>query len=377
MDRIARRHVIAGSAAVVLASSVGRLSAATPDWPTTTPAEAGFAPDLDARLDKLIADKRAWELHGVVIVRGGKLVLERYFEGADEVWGPPSRHVVFGRDTLHDLRSATKSIVGLLYGIALAQGKVPAPDQPLMASFPEYADLATDPPHKRLTVAHALTMTLGIEWNEDVPYEDPANSEVLMETAPDRYRYILSRPIVAEPGTRWTYSGGATALLGKIIVNGTGKPLEDFARAALFEPLGIGKTEWTKGFNGEASAASGLRMTPRDLARIGQLALNRGQWDGRQIVPAAWLEKSLQPVGRVDEFRRYGYHWYMGEFGYGDPPGSRKAHWIGAFGYGGQRLFVLPSLDLAVAITAGNYTDPDQWIPPIRMMREVILPNIR
>ncbi len=114
-----------------------------------------------------------------------------------------------------------------------------------------------------------------------------------------------------------------------------------------------------KGFNGEASAASGLRMTPRDLARIGQLVLNRGQWDGRPIVPADWLEKSLQPAARVDEFRQYGYHWYFGEFAYGEP--RRMAPWISAFGYGGQRLFVVPSLDLVVAITAGNYIDESQW----------------
>ncbi len=88
-----------------------------------------------------------------------------------------------------------------------------------------------------------MTMTLGLDWNEEIPYQDPTNSERAMENAPDRYRYVLRSPIVAEPGTRYIYSGGATALLGKLIVTGTGKPLEDFARAALFDPIGIGATE--------------------------------------------------------------------------------------------------------------------------------------
>jgi CubicO group peptidase (beta-lactamase class C family) len=117
-------------------------------------------------------------------------------------------------------------------------------------------------------------------------------------------------------------------------------------------------------------------MTPRDLARIGQLVLNRGQWEGRPVVPAEWLKKSFQPYFAVDEFRHYGYLWYLGEWLYGSPPNRPVAHWIGAFGYGGQRLFVLPELDITVAITAGNYADENQWIPPIRVMREVVLPSI-
>jgi CubicO group peptidase (beta-lactamase class C family) len=373
---IGRRQFVSGSAAVIAAGSIRPLAAAS-DWRKISPADAGFAPDLEARLDKLMTSGRAWKQHGIVIVRKGALVLERYDAGDDEVWGTALGRVAFGPQTLHDLRSVTKSILGLLYGIALAQGKVPAPERPLLEALPEYADLATDPRHKRLTVAHALTMTLGFEWNEDVPYEDPANSEVQMEKAPDRYRFIFSRPFVADPGTRWIYGAAATELIGRLITKGTGQSLPAFARAALFDPLGIGETVWTNGFNGKPAPASGLRMTPRDLARIGQLILNRGQWDETRAVPAAWLDASFAPHVSADEFRRYGYFWYSGDFQYGNPPNRPIAHWIGAFGYGGQRLFVLPELDIAVAITAGNYTDRDQWIPPIRVIREVVLPSIR
>jgi CubicO group peptidase (beta-lactamase class C family) len=373
---LARRQLIVGAAAGIGTAILGPRRAAAFDWRKVPPAEAGFAPDIETRLDKIIAENRAWGLHGIVVARHGKIALERYFEGADQAWGTPIGRIAFGPHTLHDLRSVTKSVLGLLYGLALAQGKVPAPERPLLESFPEYADLATDPRHRRLTITHALTMTLGLAWNEDIPYEDPNNSEVLMEGAADRYRYIFSRPFIADPGTRWIYGAAATTLIGRLIVKGTGQSLPDFARANLFDPIGSGPIAWSNGYNGEPAPSSGLRMTPRDLARIGQLVLNRGEWDGRRVVPADWLDRSFKTYVAVDELRRYGYFWYVGDLQYGNPPNRPIAHWIGAFGYGGQRLFVMPELDLVVAITAGNYADANQWMPPIRVIRETVLASV-
>src|SRR5262249_41065483 len=206
------------------------------------------------------------------------------------------------------LRSVSKSIVGLLYGIALADGKVPPPEASLLCAFPEYEDLAAHQQRDRWTIHHALSMTLGTDWDElSVPYSDPTNSEIAMDRAPDRYRFVLEAPVVIEPGTRWTYCGGATALLARIIVRGTGKPLHAFAREVLFDPLGVGPTEWLADRRGEEFAASGARMTPRGLARIGVMMLSGGVWCGRPIVPAAWIERSTTPVVDVDEIRRYGY----------------------------------------------------------------------
>jgi CubicO group peptidase (beta-lactamase class C family) len=133
-----------------------------------------------------------------------------------------------------------------------------------------------------LTIAHALTMTLGTAWPESgIPYSDPSNRETAMEATVDRYRFILEHPIVAEPGTKWIYNGGATALLGRLIAKGTGKSLQEYARSALFAPLGLGAAQWATGRDGEPRAASGLSMVPRDLARIGQLVLEDGAWLGR------------------------------------------------------------------------------------------------
>jgi CubicO group peptidase (beta-lactamase class C family) len=342
----------------------------------------GFTSDLEALLDKAITEKRVWNLHGVVIVRKGRLVLERYFEGDDNARGSPLGTIAFKADTLHDLRSVSKSIVGLLYGIALADGKVPPPEAPLFASFPEYPDLAADPARNRWTIQNLLTMTMGTDWDElSVPYSDPTNSEIAMDMAPDRYRFVLGGPVVMEPGKRWIYNGGGTALLARIIEKGTGKPLYEFARVTLFDPLGIGPTEWFTDRNGKAIAASGLRMTPRDLARIGSMMLNGGTWGERPVVPVQWIERSTTPMVDVDEIRQYGYQWYLGKFAFTVSTGprwhrSRLERFWSAIGNGGQRLFVFPGLDLVVAITAGNYDTPDQWVPPTRVIREVVLPAI-
>jgi CubicO group peptidase (beta-lactamase class C family) len=380
--KMSRREIPIGIGAIFMRQSVRTAAADSADWHFISTNEAGFTSDLEALLDKAIAEKRVWNLHGIVIVRHGHLVLERYFEGEDNARGRPLGNVVFKLDTLHDLRSVSKSVVGLLYGIALADGKVPPPEAPLFASFPEYADLAADPARNRWTIQHVLTMTLGTDWDElSVPYSDPTNSEIAMDMAPDRYRFVFGAPVVMEPGKRWIYNGGATALLARIIARGTGKPLHEFARERLFDPLGIGPTEWFTDRDGEAIAASGLRVTPRDLARIGVMMIKGGMWDDRRVAPAQWIEHSTTPLVDIDEIRQYGYHWYLGKFAFTVARGprwdrSRLERFWSAIGNGGQRLFIFPGLDLVVAITAGNYDTEDQWVPPTRVIREVVLPAI-
>jgi CubicO group peptidase (beta-lactamase class C family) len=371
-------------------TSVSSRAAAPFEWQKAAPADAGFTPDMEARLDKLIDTKRAWGLHGVLVVRGRRIVLERYLEAEDNNWGQPLGTVRFGPDTLHTLYSVTKSIVALVYGVALAAGKVPPPGSPLYAQFPEYADLiAADPRREQQTIAHALSMSLGAQWNEiGLAYDSPANDEIGMEMANDRYRFVLERPVVGPPGKRWHYSGGATALLGRLIAQGTGRPLPDYARTVLFDPIGLGRNEWvtsketwvarqTGNSDGEPIAASGLRMGPRDLARIGQLVLDNGAAGGRQVVPADWLAECFVPRVSASEMQRYGYQWYLGDMEFRAGGKVWLEHWVGCAGNGGQRLWVFPELDLVIVVTAGNYSAPDQWLPPIRVVREVVLPSIR
>ena len=345
------------------------------EWPTIEPGDAGFAPELMERIAEAQRSGRLAGLHGLVIVRHGKVVLEQYGTGDDFEWGESLGLVEFGPDTLHDLRSVSKSVVGLLYGIALASGQAPEPSEPLLRHFPEYPDLAADPGHATLTVGHALTMTLGLDWHEDVPYTSTANSEIAMEFAPDRYRFILERQIVEAPGVRWSYCGGATALLGALIARGSGEPLQSFARDRLFGPLGIETFEWMAGQDGVASPASGLRLAPRDLARIGQMVLNRGQWDGREVVRGDWLDEMLRSRVQIGDGREYGYQWYLGS---SSPSGRDPSplRWIGANGNGGQRLFIFPDLDLVVAQTAGNYDAANQSALSTILLNDLILPDL-
>lgn len=340
------------------------------DWITADPTGHGFNSGFVPGLDKAIGDGALPSLHGLVILADGKLVLERYVAGMDESWGRPLGLVNFTADTIHDLRSVSKSIVALLYGIALKLGQVPPPDAPLIAQFPEYPDLARDPQLANRKVFHVLTMTLGQEWNEDLPYTDPANSEIAMEMAPDRYRFILERPAHAEPGTGWTYSGGASALLGRLIAKGSGLSLPDFARQHLFTPLGIEAMEWIAGADGTYSAASGLRLRPRDLARIGHCVIESGMWNGREVIPAAWLTQAFTPRITCFDDIGYGYQWYLRDATDGNGP--RRF----AMGNGGQRLILIPERKLAIAILCGAYNKPDQWKTPAAVMLEHVLPGL-
>ncbi len=376
-----RRQLLLGAGATVMAQWPRSLSAGAAALQAIAPGDAGFSPDLEARLDKAIADERIWNQHGIIVLRNDRLVLERYLEGDDETHDVGKiSHATHTADTLHDLRSCSKSIVGLLYGIALQQGNVPPPEAPLFSAFPEYADLAYKDGRDRLTVQHALTMTMGTDWDESsFSYADPRNSEIAMDNAPDRYRYILERRVVEPPGAHWSYCGGATALLARMIAKGSGKTLHEFARENLFDPLGLGPTEWAVGPDGEPFAASGARMSVRDLSRIGTMMLHGGKVDERAVVPADWVTRCITPVIGAGETRRYGYQWFMRDIGFGKPKGwatGRLEHMWFAQGEGGQRLFVIPALQLVVAITSGNYGREDQGIPPERILREVILESV-
>ena len=372
---ITRRDALKGAGTILMAGVVGpHTASAQVALEPVAPETVGFAADLPSRFAALQDSGRSLNVHGVVAFRKGRMMFERYMPGTDEMWGQPLGTVDFKADTLHDMRSVTKSIVGLLYGIALGQQRVPAPDQPLLAQFPEYPDLAKDAGKASLTIAHALTMTLALDWNEDDPLHH--SDEVLMDSAPDRYRFVLERAMLGPPGKGYKYNGGATTLLGRLIERGTGVDLPTFAKTALFEPLGIWPAEWAKGPDGVASAASGLRLAPRDLARIGQMIVAGGKWDNRTIVPADWLEASFRPAAVVDDNRRYGYHWYTGELALAGKTGTYGTKWVGAFGLGGQRLFVFPELEFVLAVTAGNYATEDQWRPPIAILREVFLASL-
>lgn len=324
---------------------------------------------MEKQIDAAVADGSLAGLHGVLIHHKGEILAERYYEGEDENWGKPLGRRVMDKDTLHDLRSVTKSIVSLLYGIARGDGKVPALEESVIAQFPEYTDLQDDPERRKITIRDTLSMTMGTEWNEDLPYTDPKNSEIAMEMAADRYRYVLDRPMKDEPGTQWTYNGGATAVIGHLIAKGTGMSIDDYAREKLFAPLGIDHFEWARGADGVPSAASGLRMTIHDLAKIGRMMIDKGQWNGVEVVPADWVTQATTPHATPQAGIRYGLFWWLAD--QGDPP-----YWAAGFGNGGQRLFYNQRHDLVVTVFAGKYNNPEAWQLPVRIITEIVFPTL-
>ncbi|NOD94407.1 serine hydrolase [Ruegeria sp. HKCCD4884] len=329
----------------------------------------GWAQDMQERLKAAVGANDIVGLHGAVVVLDGDRIAEAYFPGEDERWGTPIGLIDHGPETLHDLRSVTKSVVGLLYGIALSEGAVPPVDASLLDQFPEYADLRDGSGREDITVADALTMQMGTQWDESLPYTDPRNSEIAMELAEDRYRFVLDRPMVAEPGTTWTYNGGAVALIAKLIADGTGQDIDLFAQTRLFEPLGIESYEWVRGNDGVPSAASGLRLTARDLAKIGVLIAQNGVYDGRVVVPATWLDSSFRAVTSIQPGFDYGYLWYLTKGPNGDAI-------LIAVGNGGQRLTIQPNAGFVVSTFAGNYNDPDAWQTSVRVLVEFAVPEV-
>lgn len=329
--------------------SCGRPLDAAGEWPVQSPEASGLDPAVLCALDGELDRAPISDIHGVVVVRAGKLLYETYRPGEDRILGVRLGVIPHDADTLHDIRSVTKSVVSLLVGIAVDRGLIAGVDDPMFAYLPDYAAQRTDD-NQRILLRHLLTMTSGLRWDEDLPYADPKNSLARMNAAPDPYRYVLEQRLVHDPGSWWAYSSGNTMLLGAVLRQATGKELPEFAREALLAPLGITRVEWIDVEPARQPAAwGGLRLRPRDMAKIGQLILNRGTWNGRRIVSEAWIKEATEP--RVNGWPpyRYGYQWVVGA----STVNGHEISWVAGWGYGGQRLYIVPSLDLAVAITAG------------------------
>ena len=295
-------------------------------------------------------------IHSVLVARSGKLVFERYFSGPDEVlglfFGRRVKNVVFNADTLHDMKSVSKSVASLAIGIAIDRGLIRSVNEPIFSFFPECADLQS-PEKDRIQLVHVLTMTMGLKWVEATPSTgDLNNDEARMHMAWDPCRYVLGLPVTAPAGQEFFYNTGALTLASAIVHKVTGRPLDEFAREALFEPLGIGYVEWAR-VKGDTDAGGGLRLRPRDMVKIGQLVLAGGRWNDRQIVSKDWIETSTTSKIKATDDQYYGYLWWLGRA----RTNAGVVSWIGALGRGGQSIRIVPESDLVVAVTAGYYQD--------------------
>jgi CubicO group peptidase (beta-lactamase class C family) len=341
-------------------------------WTISAPETVGLDSRELCRVIEWLDGDRQLNVHSVLVVRRGALVFEHYRKGADDHWGSPLPDARHGPELRHDLRSATKSVTGLLIGLAHERKLIPSLDEPVFQYFPDYVDLRT-PEKDRILLQHLLTMSAGLDWDENVPISDPRHGEARMWRSGDRLHTALEPRMVAAPGLNWNYSGGCTELLGAVLCRAVGKPIDDFARESLFDPLGITDVEWAR-YDNSPSASGGLCMRSRDLAKIGQLVVSRGQWRTRQIVSNQWIDDSIAPhIGAADRLYFYGYHWWLGR----SLLGRREIAWAAAVGYGGQRLFVVPALELAVVITAGHYADAMQGWVPLVILNRYVLPAVK
>jgi len=297
-------------------------------------------------------------IHSIVVVRNNKLVFEEYFQGDKFNLGQYTGETGFDRNDTHNLCSATKSFTSALVGIAIDNGFIQSLDQKVFDFFPEYADLLISVPEKQnLTLKHLLTMSSGIEWDDETYYyNDPRNDLYQLFTASDPIRYILSKDIIVTPGTVFEYRNGNTNLLGAVVQKSSGQRLDNFAQHYLFDKLGITELEWQMLPNNNVFCSGDLRLRPRDMAKFGKFFLDKGIWEQEQIISEDWINESVQPrfSPPPDWWEDgYGYQWWLKTFHIG--LNNYESYF--AQGWGGQFIFVFFELNMVVVFTGGNYFD--------------------
>ncbi|EYB68260.1 beta-lactamase [Deinococcus phoenicis] len=297
------------------------------DLPTAPPEAVGLDP---ARLHAacLHVARDLPQVTSLLVARRGHLAFERYF--GIEATEP------------QDTQSVTKSALSLLTGIALDRGLLPGPDQPVLPLLPGLTDSVKDTRWPHVTLRHLLTMTSGL------PSEltDPAYDDAWF-TSSDPVRFALAQALVSPPGTAFHYSNAGAHVLGAVLAHAARQDLAAFAQEALWTPLGITAPPWPRDPQGRPFASGGLRLTPRQMLRLGQLVLQRGEWAGQRVVSPAWVEEATRP-------HVPGYEWMEGLPGYGllwwvTREGNTEG-WY-ATGYGGQYVAVFPELDLVAVMT--------------------------
>jgi CubicO group peptidase (beta-lactamase class C family) len=362
----------------------------TPGWPGETwPVSTPEAENVNgAVLDSIDAEIQAGEFGRIdhfLVIRHGKLIFDRHYDrdyaalaaadGRDTThdvynYDDPRWHPYYEGTDLHTLQSVTKSITSLALGIAVDEGHVAGTDVPAMSFFEAYAPDLSDPRRQEMTLADLLTMRSGIDWNEQIPYDDPENTCLQLEASDDWIRFVLDRPMREAPGTRFDYNSGVSVLIGKIVGVATGTRVDRWAAERLFAPLGIRDWHWKTTPDGEVDTEGGLYLEPHDLARIAYLVLRNGRWGDRQVVSEAWIRKSVRPRVQFpgpdgeSSTRGYGYQWWLQHE-------NGKPVVIAGSGYGGQFPVVVPRKDLVVVFNAWNIHDR-----PLRNAAEAIMTRI-
>lgn len=323
--------------------SSGGSSDTSGDWQAASPESQGMDSNLLAEMF-LEIEEGGTDLDSLMILRNGSIVLEAYFfpNTADR------KHVMF---------SITKSFMATLTGIALELGYIESVDQRIVDLLPETSFDNPDPRKEQVTLEDVLTMTSGLGWEEI----DPTFAELYYQE--DWIEYVLGKPMVADPGSLFSYCSGCSHILSAVLQERTGQDLLQFARENLFEPLGISDFNWETDRSGLPIGGWGLELTTRDMAKIGILYLNQGSWKGTQVIPAEWIDAAVEYHTDTGDGLGYGYQWWI----YPD----YEAY--AALGRGGQTVFVIPDKDLIISTTA----ETPNHDPIIDLIDGFILPAVR
>lgn len=312
--------------------------------PAGSPEAVGLDFSYLDRVSRHFSEEVDHKLHSMLVVRNGLLVFEQYYNG-------------FGPHNPHDLRSATKSITSLLTGIAIEQGAVASVDAPLM----DY--LAREYPNVQykddILLRHLLAMSSGLDCDDGD--RSTRGQEDRMYRSKDWVGYFLSLEQPYAPGDTTRYCTAGVVALGEAIAQGAEQDFAAFADDVLFGPLGIQNYRWSRFDEGRKVDTGGhLLLTPQAMAKVGILVLNEGRWGTEQIVPADWIERSVQPRTTING-EPYGYLWWRNTLRYGGPDGM-AVDVISARGNGGQVIFIVPEHDLVAVFTAGYYNSDDTQI---------------
>lgn len=347
----------------------------TKGWPASTPAEQGLDPVPLESLDRELAAGQHGYVDGMLVVRHGSLVFEKSYphdyeslfagKGAPGLYNyyDPAWHPYWKRGELHTMQSVSKSVTSALVGIAMRRGEIPGVDAKVMPYFSAFKT-KPDPRRDAMTLRDVLTMTTGIQWDESSSsYTNAKNNCAEMEAKEDWIQYVLDQPMAKAPGQQFEYNSGATELLSYLLEKTTGKAADDYAREHLFGPLGI-EYAWKRTPKALADTEGGLYLRPRDLAKFGLLYMKDGVWEGKRILPEGWVKDSTTWQTGTKGRRGYGYKWWvLSRKG----PGTYDAY--AALGYGGQRLIVVPELDLIAVFTGWNIYDKPELDPNVALDR--------
>ena len=350
------------------------ISSSTVVWPTSgwlagTPPSVGLDESALESFDADLARGKYMLVDSFQVFRCGREVFQRQYAhdygriyGKDaktkgplnaRLTGPynyfdPYWHPYYHGTDMHTMQSVTKTVTSVIFGVAINLGDFRSEiSTPVLKFFNVSKVRNVDDRKRRMTLRHVLTMTTGLNWNEEVPYDDPRSDSSLMEATDDWVQYAIDKPMAEEPGKAFNYNSGATELLAYIFEKETGQDIDAYGEKNLFAPLGI-KHHWKRTYLGVADTEGGLYLRGEDLAKIGYLYLHDGDWSGKQIVSKDWVKESLTPHidaqgGSTGSDFNYGFKWWL-------YPLNGSFVWM-ARGFGGQRLMVFPQERLIAVFT--------------------------